>query len=121
MYERLIVPQLLQVIDGVNVAFLAFGNSYSGEFNAALAALNDILFYCDAVPILCNFALDNQVLLSPFSTGKTFTLEGSGSNNDAIIPMCVSGLFQLLSDKQVRSSSRRRSANARVTTTITMQ
>ena len=31
MYERLIVPQLLQVIDGVNVAFIAFGNSYSGN------------------------------------------------------------------------------------------
>jgi hypothetical protein len=30
-YERLVVPQLLQVIDGVNVAFLAFGNSYSGK------------------------------------------------------------------------------------------
>ena len=30
MYERLVVPQLLQVIDGVNVAFIAFGNSYSG-------------------------------------------------------------------------------------------
>lgn len=75
-------------------------------------------------------------------TGKTFTLEGTGSNNEAIIPMCISGLFQvpmpeafycchfayvlmflpqLLSDKQVRSNSRRRSANARVTTTITMQ
>ena len=31
MYERLVVPQLLQVIDGVNVAFITFGNSYSGE------------------------------------------------------------------------------------------
>ncbi len=30
MYERLVVPQLLQVIDGINVAFIAFGNSYSG-------------------------------------------------------------------------------------------
>jgi hypothetical protein len=35
MYERLVVPQLLQVIDGVNVAFITFGNSYSGEAGAS--------------------------------------------------------------------------------------
>ena len=35
MYERLVVPQLLQVIDGVNVAFLVFGNSYSGNFSTS--------------------------------------------------------------------------------------
>ena len=54
MYERLVVPQLLQVIDGVNVAFLAFGNSYSGEFNAALAAFNDtaMLFQSCATSLL---------------------------------------------------------------------
>jgi hypothetical protein len=37
MYERLVVPQLLQVIDGVNVAFITFGNSYSGMVGAASA------------------------------------------------------------------------------------
>ncbi len=109
------MPQLLQVVEGVNVAFIAFGNSYSGM------SLDPLIQHDSTANTSLQHNCVCFISWLILVTGKSFTLEGSGSGNDAVISMCVSGLFHLLSDKQGRSSSRRRSANARITTSITMQ